>query len=72
MNLATTTIAELLDNPKACEVLNSIEPAILKSPMVEARKEKTVAEVFAMVPDKKVPAETKERIRRPSRRSKLQ
>ena len=63
MDLNTTTIAELISNPKACEVLNSIEPSILKSPMVKLVKKKTVAEVFAMVPDKKVSAEKKARIK---------
>lgn len=63
MNLNTTTIGELLDNSKACEALNAIEPAILKSPMVKLVKKKTIADVFAMVPDKKVSAEKKARIK---------
>lgn len=64
MDLNITTIKEFLDNPKAVEVLNSIAPAILKSPMVKLVKNKTVAAVFAMVPDKKVSPEMKERIRK--------
>ena len=63
MDINKVTVKELLDNQKACDVMNSIDPKILKSPMVKLVKGKTIAAVFAMVPDAKVSAETKAKIR---------
>lgn len=63
MDLTKTTVKELLANQKACDVLNSIRPEILKNPMVKMVKGKTVAAVFDMIPDSKVPADVKAKIR---------
>lgn len=63
MDINTTTVAQLLADQAACDVLNSIEPAILKSPMVKLVKGKTIADVFKIVPDSKVSAEKKAAIR---------
>lgn len=63
MDLNTTTIAQVLANPKACEAMNAIDPKILKSPMVKLVKGKSVAQVFSMVPDSKVDAATKAKIK---------
>ncbi len=63
MNINTTTIGELLANKAACDALNAIQPSILKSPMVKLVKGKTIAQVFSMVPDSKVDAATKEKIK---------
>ena len=63
MDINKVTIRELLKNAKACEVLNEIEPKILKSPMVKLVQGKTIAAVFNLVPDSKIPADVKEKIR---------
>ncbi len=63
MDINTTTVGELLNNPAACNVLNSIEPKILKSPLVKMFKGKTIADVFKLVPDSKVDAATKQKIK---------
>lgn len=63
MDINKVTVKELLDNPKACEVMNAIDPKILKSPMVKLVKGKSIASVFSMVPDSKVSPEIKEKIR---------
>ena len=63
MDINTTTIAQVLANPAACNVLNSIDPKILKSPMVKLVKGKTLAQVFDIVPDSKVDKATKLKIR---------
>ena len=48
MDINTTTVGELLNNPAACNVLNSIEPKILKSPLVKMFKGKTIAEALTL------------------------
>ena len=42
---------------------NAINPNILKSPMVKLVKGKTIEAVFKMVPDSKVSAEEKQKIK---------
>ena len=63
MDISKVTVKELLANKAACDAMNAIDPKILKSPMVKLVKGKTIEAVFNMVPDSKVPAETKKKIR---------
>lgn len=63
MDINTTTVAQLLANPAAVDALNSVEPAILKNPMVKLVKNKTIADVFKMVPDSKLSPEKKAAVR---------
>ncbi len=63
MDISKVTVKELLNNQAACDAMNAIEPKILKSPMVKLVKGKTIAAVFDMVPDSKVPASVKQKIR---------
>ncbi len=63
MDISKVTVKELLANPKACDALNAINPSILKSPMVKLVKGKTIEAVFKMVPDSKVSAEEKQKIK---------
>lgn len=63
MDLSVVTVGEFLKNQKACDVLNSIDPKILKNPMVKLVKGKTIEEIFKIVPDSKVDAATKQKIR---------
>lgn len=63
MDISKVTVKELLANPKACDALNAINPGILKSPMVKLVKGKTIEAVFKMVPDSKVSAADKQKIK---------
>ena len=63
MDINKVTVRELLDNKAACDAMNAIDPKILKSPMVKLVKGKTIEAVFKMVPDSKVSAEEKQKIK---------
>ena len=56
MDISKVTVKELLANPKACDTLNAIN-------MVKLVKGKTIEAVFKMVPDSKVSAEEKQKIK---------
>ena len=63
MDISKVTVRELLENKAACDAMNAIDPKILKSPMVKLVKGKTIEAVFKMVPDSKVSAEEKQKIK---------
>lgn len=63
MDINIVTISELLKNKQGVDAINAIAPQILKSPMVKLVKGKTIRQVFDMVPDSKVPAELKAKIK---------
>ena len=62
MDISKVTVRQLLANPRACELINSVSPDILRHPMLKLVKGKTVKAVFDMVPDGKVPAGEKQKL----------